>query len=111
MSFDRRSKMNQPSGVIVGPTGKLLSINDLPPPNTQRWVMRHKAEVVLAVRGGLVSTEEVCERYRLSKEELWSWGRLLDRHGVPGLRTTQLQNYRVSAGGRHVLSAIQTFDR
>ena len=35
---------------VIGPDGKLLSLDDLPPPNTQRWVARRKAEVVAAVR-------------------------------------------------------------
>ena len=81
--------------VVIGPTGQPLTVDDLPSPETKRWVIRRKAELVLAVRGGLISIEEVCERYRLSKEELWSWGRHFDRHGVPGLRTTQLQNYLI----------------
>ena len=86
--------------VVIGPAGQPLTVDNLPSPETKRWVVRRKAEVVLAVRGGLISFEEVCERYRLSKEELRSWGRLLDRHGVAGLRTMQLQNYRVSAERR-----------
>ena len=34
---------------VIGPTGAPLTIADLPPPNTQRWVIRRKAEVVAAV--------------------------------------------------------------
>lgn len=67
---------------------------DLPPPNTKRWVMRRKAEVVAGVRCGLISLEEACERYTLSVEEFLSWQRLIDRHGVRGLRATRLQEYR-----------------
>ena len=40
------------SGAIPGPDGTLLTLADLPPPNTKRWVIRRKAEVVAAVRGG-----------------------------------------------------------
>jgi len=36
---------------VIGPTGAPLTIADLPPPNTGRWVIRRKAEVVAAVRG------------------------------------------------------------
>lgn len=67
---------------------------DLPPPDTKRWVMRRKAEVVAGVRSGLISLEEACERYTLSVEEFLSWQRLIDRHGVRGLRATRLQEYR-----------------
>lgn len=67
---------------------------DLPPPNTKRWVMRRKAEVVAGVRSGLISLEEACERYTLSVEEFLSWQRLIDKHGLRGLRATRLQEYR-----------------
>ena len=50
---------------VIGPDGSPLTIADLPPPNTKRWVIRRKAEVVAAVRGGLLSLEEACERYTL----------------------------------------------
>ncbi len=96
----------RPSNVI-GPAGKPLSVDDLPPPNTERWVIRRKAEVVAAVRAGLISLEEACERYRLSVEEFLSWQRLIDRHGMRGLRTTRLQQYRRSANGANVLVGEQ----
>ena len=79
---------------IVGPIGRPLSENDLPPPDTKRWVMRRKAEVVAGVRSGLISLEEACRRYTLSVEEFLSWQRLIDSHGVRGLRATRLQDYR-----------------
>ena len=92
MSSERTGR---PSSVI-GPAGRPLTIDDLPPPNTERWVIRRKAEVVAAVRAGLISLEEACERYRLSVEEFLSWQRLIDKHGLRGLRTTRLQQYRKS---------------
>lgn len=79
---------------IVGPAGKPLTLEDLPPPSTKRWVIRRKAEVVAGVRAGLLSLEEACDRYKLSVEEFLSWERLIDAHGVRGLRTTRLQQYR-----------------
>jgi hypothetical protein len=82
---------------VVGPAGKPLSVDDLPPPDTERWVIRRKAEVVAAVRAGLITLEEACERYRLSVEEFLSWQRLIDKHGMRGLRTTRLQQYRRNA--------------
>jgi hypothetical protein len=75
-----------------------MTLEDLPPPNTKRWVIRRKAEVVAGVRAGLLSLEEACERYKLSVEEFLSWQRLIDRHGVRGLRTTRLQEYRKPDG-------------
>ena len=47
---------------VIGPDGSPLTVADLPPRDTKRWVIRRKAEVVAAVRGGLLSIEEACER-------------------------------------------------
>jgi hypothetical protein len=79
---------------VIGPAGKPLSIEDLPSPSTKRWVIRRKAEVVTAVRTGLLTLEEACERYHLSVEEFLSWQKLIEKHGMRGLRTTRLQQYR-----------------
>jgi hypothetical protein len=70
------------------------SLDHLPPPNTKRWVIRRKAAVVGAVRAGLLTLEDACQRYHLSVEEFLSWQRLIERHGLPGLRATRLQDYR-----------------
>jgi len=79
---------------VIGPDGSPLSIADLPPPGTRRWVIRRKAEVVAAVRGGLLSLEEACKRYALTVEEYLSWQRSIDKYGLKGLRTTRLKEYR-----------------
>ncbi len=71
-----------------------VTLDDLPPPDTKRWVIRRKAEVVAAVRGGLLSLDEACERYKLTVDEFLSWQRSIDRHGLPGLRATRVQDYR-----------------
>jgi hypothetical protein len=79
---------------VIGPTGAPLTLADLPPQNTQRWVIRRKAEVVAAVRGGLLSLDEACERYSLTNEEFLGWQQSIDRYGLAGLRTTRIQQYR-----------------
>lgn len=79
---------------VIGPAGQPLTIEDLPPPETKRWVIRRKAEVVAGVRNGLISLEDACNRYKLSVDEFLSWQRLIEEHGVRGLRTTRLQQYR-----------------
>jgi hypothetical protein len=79
---------------VIGPDGSPLTIADLPPYDTKRWVIRRKAEVVAAVRGGLLSLEEACSRYTLTVEEFLSWQASIDRHGLAGLRTTRIQHYR-----------------
>lgn len=80
--------------VVIGPDGSPLTLSDLPRPDTQRWVIRRKAEVVAAVRGGLLSLEEACERYTLTVEEFLGWQAAIDRHGLAGLRATRVQDYR-----------------
>ena len=80
---------------VIGPHGSVLTIADLPPPDTVRWVIRRKAEVVCAVRGGLLSIEEACRCYRLTLEEFLSWQASVDQHGLAGLRTTRIQHYRL----------------
>ena len=47
-------------------------MDDLPPPNTTRWVARRKAAVVAAVRSGRITMEEALRRYQLTEEELRS---------------------------------------
>jgi transposase-like protein len=79
---------------VIGPLGESLTLDTLPPAGTTRWVIRRKAEVVAAVDGGLLTMEQVCERYGLSLEELAAWRRLAERSGMQGLRVTQLQHYR-----------------
>ena len=79
---------------VIGPTGTRLTLSDLPPPDTQRWVIRRKAEVVAAVKGGLLSLEDACERYKLTGEEFATWQTAIDAHGLAGLRTTRIQQYR-----------------
>jgi len=92
--FDRDDRMANP---VIGPEGAPLTLDSLPPPNTKRWVIRRKAEVVAAVRGGLISLEEACQRYTLSVEEFLSWQRAIEAHGIPGLRATRIQLYRPQA--------------
>ena len=53
----------------IGPSGKPITFEDLPPPTTRRWVARRKAELVAAVRGGIISLEDACARYQLFVEE------------------------------------------
>lgn len=87
-------KQRRLEGVVMGPDGNPLTLDDLPPPNTTRWVIRRKADVVAAVRGGLLTIEDACRRYNLSTEEFDAWRAAIERHGLPGLRTTRIQHYR-----------------
>src|ERR1700693_2801339 len=80
--------------LVFNRTSSGVTDADLPPSNTKRWVIRRKAEVVAAVRGGLLSLEEACARYTLTVEEFLSWQQSIDQYGLAGLRTTRIQQYR-----------------
>jgi hypothetical protein len=79
---------------VIGPDGSPLTLANLPTPDTKRWVIRRKAEVTAAVRGGLLSVEEASARYRLTVDELLSWQSSIEQHGLAGLRATRIQHYR-----------------
>ncbi len=87
-------RIRKKENVVIGPEGTPLTLADLPKPNTVRWVIRRKAEVVAAVRGGLLTLDGACERYGLSSEEFLAWQRSIESHGIAGLRTTRVQQYR-----------------
>lgn len=80
---------------IIGPDGRKLTLADLPPADTTRWVVRRKAEVVAAVRGGLLSREDALDFYNLTSEEFESWLAMIDEYGIAGLRTTRVRHYRM----------------
>ncbi len=82
--------MGRLNASVIGPDGTPLTLADLPPQNTQRWVIRRKAEVVAAVGGGLLSLEEACERYSLTVEEFLGWRFAINRYGMPGLKATRV---------------------
>ena len=81
-----------------GLDGSPLTITDLRAPGTKRWVIRRKAELIAAVRGGLPSIEEACSRYLLTVDELLSWQASLDQLGLAGLRTTRIQQFGRNGG-------------
>jgi hypothetical protein len=80
-----RAKQQQPAFDMP------VSLASLPPPDTERWVARRKAQVVAAVQAGLLSLDEALARYKLTLEEFTGWQRALYRHGLRGLQITQLQ--------------------
>lgn len=75
------------------PDGSILTLADLPPPQT-RWVASRKAAVVDAVHYGLLSRDEAISRYGLTVEEFDAWTDGFRRHGRNALKVTQLQKFR-----------------
>ena len=78
---------------VIGPDGRRLTLADLPMPDTIRWVARRKAEIVLAVQGGLLSLDEACSRYALDRVEFQRWQDCFASFGLAGLRTTRTQSH------------------
>jgi transposase len=81
--------------VVVGPLGEPLTLETLPPTDRPvQWIARRKAQVVAAVKGGLLTVEEACERYQISLEEFAAWNQAVEKSGILGLRTTHRQSYK-----------------
>ena len=49
---------------------------------------------IAALRGGLLSLAEACERRDLSLDELILWQRAVECSGVHGLRVTKIRHYK-----------------
>ncbi|MFU8897693.1 uncharacterized protein DUF1153 [Roseinatronobacter thiooxidans] len=76
--------------------GSILSLADLPPADTRRWVASRKAIVIRAVESGLLTRKAALERYDLSEEEFDFWQNAVTDHGIDALKVTALQKYRHS---------------
>ncbi|MDP0927320.1 DUF1153 domain-containing protein [Paracoccus onubensis] len=86
------TKKNRPVTATL-PDGRILTVADLPPPDT-RWVASRKEIVVNAVAYELISKDEALKRYDLTEEEFDSWCRAMIDHGASALKVTFLQRYR-----------------
>ena len=72
--------------------GACVPTDEMPPIGLKRWTPYRKAQVVEAIRQGLCSADEACNRYDLTAEELACWQRRVERGGVAGLRATRIQD-------------------
>jgi hypothetical protein len=81
---------------VVGADGAIITAADLPRTGTTRWVPRRKAQVVAAVRGGLITLDDACSRYALTVEEFLTWQNAIQHFGLEGLRATRAQEYRMA---------------
>ncbi len=73
--------------------GTIISLSDLPDPSTRRWVASNKAAVVKVYMAGLISEDEVLERYSLSHDEFQSWLNRYMAGGKNALKVTRLRNF------------------
>lgn len=86
-------KVDGPRAVTL-PDGRILTLADLPPRDTRRWVASRKAVVVAAVEHGLITRQTALDRYGLSDEEFDLWHNAANRFGVEALKVTTIQRYR-----------------
>ncbi len=70
-------------------SGDVVTIANLPPKNTRRWVLNRKYIVVMAVKVGMISLEECLARYEMTEGELQDWEDGLKKYGVKGLMATK----------------------
>lgn len=103
MAFNQAAPTDESSSLepenhllVVGPDGHAMTVHDLPPSGTRRWVLRRKAMVVFGVQAGLITLKDACDRYSLTPEEFASWKNMIKQHGIRGLRITRLTQYRNS---------------
>ena len=89
----RRGQVNNVVELLSLPAPTMCG---LPPPNTQRWVVRRKGVLVAAVAAARITMEEALRRYQLTEEQFLSWQRAPDAHGLAGLSATRIQQYRGS---------------
>jgi len=74
--------------------GSVMTLADLPPAKTRRWVASRKAAVVRGVAYGLITQNEALSRYKISDEEFQEWIRAVSQHGEEALKATALQKFR-----------------
>jgi hypothetical protein len=55
---------------------------------------RRKLAIIAAIGNGLMSREDVYNRYFLSPEKLLSWEKNFDRHGLRGLAAKAVRGRR-----------------
>ena len=89
---------------LIRRDGSLLTLGDLPCPKTKRWVIRRKAVVVDAVRGGLITVQDACLRYSLTLEEFFAWRRAVEQFGTEAFERNASAG--LSPGGKEEWSSL-----
>ena len=99
---------------VIGPLGNVLTLTDLPSPDTLRWSRRRKGEILGAVEGGLLTPEKACLIYNLSMDELLAWREAVAQCGLAGLRARRPHEPKRDDTAlplqQFILREIQTYD-
>ncbi|HWD50707.1 MAG TPA: DUF1153 domain-containing protein [Rhizomicrobium sp.] len=80
--------------LIVEDESESIAFSDLPLPTTKRWTPKLKATIVSAVKCGLLSLDDACDRYALSVDEFVGWQDAIEHYGLGGLRRRDIQEHR-----------------
>ncbi|MDW3221390.1 MAG: DUF1153 domain-containing protein [Paracoccaceae bacterium] len=86
-------KVDGPRSVTLA-DGSVMTLADLPPANTRRWVASRKAAVVRGVAYGLMTQSDALKKYMISDDEFQEWVKAVSEHGEGALKATALQKYR-----------------
>jgi len=86
-------KVDGPRAVTL-PDGTVMTLSDLPPATTVRWVASRKAKVVRGVLYGLITQSDALKRYGISDDEFREWLVAVSEHGEQALKATALKKYR-----------------
>ncbi len=79
---------------VIGPDGSPLTIADLPAPEPSGGSSAARPKSLPRCAAAFCLSEEACSRYTLTVDEFLSWQFSIDQHGLAGLRTTRIQQYR-----------------
>lgn len=66
----------------------------LPSPFQTHWSYKTKNKIVDAINDRLISEDDACTIYKISKEEIRSWLDRAKQFGEQGLMATKIQRYR-----------------
>jgi hypothetical protein len=78
--------------------GGLLTAHDLPKAGERkRWTRVYKAIIADAIKHGLMTSQEACDRYCMTVGELERWIELLETQGLRGLSASNLASGHTSA--------------
>ena len=90
---------------VIGADGRPLTREDLPPSEGVRWNKKRKAQVVAAVRGGLISFDDAVRRYSLSSREFIAWQHELLASLAARRRAVERRDFRLLRRQASVVTA------
>lgn len=59
-----------------------------------KWTIKRKKGVLDQIDSGAIDEIQAFQFYGTTRQELDEWRRMIDKHGIKGLRVTKLTKYR-----------------